>query len=305
MSNRTSKYDQAGEEAANTDIRDATPPRAVAGALWRSATKALRCVGDMADLSNRHSIRMRGYDYASEGAYFVTICTDEMRHLFGRIANGTMATNALGDIAQQCWDAIPQHMPHVDIGEFVVMPNHVHGIVVIRERLVAPAGARHDASGTDAPAVPPDTTANDALDVTATPPDTPTTDTDNTGVPEHGATGGNALPSDVDDPHTRAQHDDDVADEHDERTRARHDAPLRDAPRKPPGIPRGALGQIVASYKSAVSRIAYRDGVLPRGTPIWQRNYWDDIIWDHASYERITRYIRNNPANWRTDDFHG
>ena len=263
----------------------------------------------MADLPNRRSIRMRGYDYASEGAYFLTICTDEMRHLFGRVQNSVMVTNTLGDIAQQCWDAIPQHMPHVDIGEFVVMPNHVHGIVVIRERLVAPdgkpldggaAGARHDA-----PAVPPETVPIDALDVPATPPDTPTTDTDNTGVTEHWGTSDDAPPSDVRDTCSRARDDDDVADEHDQRNLARHDAPLRDAPRKPPGIPRGALGQIVASYKSAVSRIAYRDGVLPRGTTLWQRNYWDDIICDHASYERITRYIRNNPKNWRKDDFHG
>ena len=49
-------------------------------------------------------------------------------------------------------------------------------------------------------------------------------------------------------------------------TRTRHDASQRD-PRKPPGIPRGALGQVVVSYKSAVTRMVYRDGLLPHGTP--------------------------------------
>jgi hypothetical protein len=96
---------------------------------------------------------------------------------------------------------------------------------------------------------------------------------------------------DPDTAHARAQH-----------TRARHDAPLRDS-RKPPGIPRGALGQIVASYKSAVTRMAYRDGLLPNGTPVWQRNYWDRVIRDDGEHDRIARYIADNPANWKGDRF--
>ncbi len=94
----------------------------------------------------------------------------------------------------------------------------------------------------------------------------------------------------------------DPSDAHVPHTRARHDAPQRD-PRKPPGIPRGALGQIVASYKSAVTRIAYRDGLLPHGTPVWQRNYWDRVIRDNGEHERIAKYIRDNPANWKGDRF--
>jgi putative transposase len=96
--------------------------------------------------------------------------------------------------------------------------------------------------------------------------------------------------------------DPDTSDAHAQHTRARHDAPLRD-PRKPPGIPRGALGQIVASYKSAVTRMAYRDGLLPHGTPVWQRNYWDRVIRDDGEHERIAQYIRDNPANWKGDRF--
>ena len=99
------------------------------------------------ELPQRRTIRMRGYDYANEGAYYLTICTHERAHLFGRIADGVMVPNAMGELAQRCWNAIPDHMPHVDVGEFVVMPNHVHGIVVIRERAVdvRGVGARHDA----------------------------------------------------------------------------------------------------------------------------------------------------------------
>lgn len=86
---------------------------------------------------------MRGYDYANEGAYYLTICTYDRRHWLGRIVDGVMHRSPTGELAQRCWDAIPEHMPHVDVGDFVVMPDHVHGIVVIRERLV---GVRGDAT---------------------------------------------------------------------------------------------------------------------------------------------------------------
>lgn len=53
----------------------------------------------------------------------------------------------------------------------------------------------------------------------------------------------------------------------------------------------------------AVTRMGYRDGLLPHGTPVWQRNYWDRVIRDDAEYERIAKYIRDNPANWNGDRF--
>jgi len=184
-------------------------------------------------------------------------------------------------------------MPHVDVGEFVVMPNHVHGIVVIRERLVVArgdvrgVGARHDAPGIGAGDAQGNT--DDTLHTT---PDDP-----GTGMP-----GDDPDMADVRANHTRARHYDHGAGAHDPHTRARHDAPLRD-PRKPPGIPRGALGQIVGSYKSAVTRMLYRDGLLHKGSPVWQRNYWDRVIRDDGEHERIAQYIRANPANWKGDRF--
>jgi len=80
---------------------------------------------------------------------------------------------------------------------------------------------------------------------------------------------------------------------------------MPDAPSKRtmPIVPVGSLGRIVASYKSAVTRMAYRDGLVPHGTPIWQRNYWDRVIRDDAEYERIAKYICDNPTNWNGDRF--
>jgi REP element-mobilizing transposase RayT len=81
---------------------------------------------------HRRSIRLKGFDYASVGAYFVTIVTWHRDMLFGEIANDEMRLNTLGNIADECWRAIPDHFPNVELGAFVVMPNHVHGILVIQ-----------------------------------------------------------------------------------------------------------------------------------------------------------------------------
>ncbi|MGI5924564.1 MAG: transposase [Lentisphaeria bacterium] len=82
---------------------------------------------------NCRSIRLQGYDYSQAGAYFVTICTHNRACLFGEIVSGEMRLNDAGNIACQCWDDIPVHFPNVDLDEFVVMPNHLHGIIVIAD----------------------------------------------------------------------------------------------------------------------------------------------------------------------------
>lgn len=79
--------------------------------------------------------RWTAWDYSSNAAYFVTICTAKRAHDFGEIANGTMVFTALGRAAADCWDEIPAHFPFVLLDAFVVMPNHVHGIVVINKRV--------------------------------------------------------------------------------------------------------------------------------------------------------------------------
>jgi putative transposase len=79
----------------------------------------------------RKSPRLQGYDYAQAGAYFVTLCTHQRTNLFGEItSDGVMLLSEEGQIAQSCWDAIPQHFPGIELDAFVVMPNHVHGILV-------------------------------------------------------------------------------------------------------------------------------------------------------------------------------
>ena len=80
---------------------------------------------------HRRSIRIPGYDYSQEGWYFVTICTYQREKLFGEIINKNIKLNNYGNIAKQCWMEIPIHYPNVKMDEFIVMPNHVHGIINI------------------------------------------------------------------------------------------------------------------------------------------------------------------------------
>lgn len=84
------------------------------------------------NVHRRRSVRLTGFDYASPGAYFVTIVTHGRECVFGDVVSGAMRLNDLGRIANDCWAALPIHFPMVELDQFVIMPNHVHGIVGIR-----------------------------------------------------------------------------------------------------------------------------------------------------------------------------
>ncbi|WP_323027329.1 transposase [Gelidibacter japonicus] len=77
------------------------------------------------------SDRMPNWDYGSDAAYFITICTQDRKWFFGNINDQKMVLNASGQVAHDVWMQIPQQFPYVALGNFVVMPNHVHGILVI------------------------------------------------------------------------------------------------------------------------------------------------------------------------------
>ena len=89
---------------------------------------------------HRRSIRLPEHNYTQTGAYFVTICARGRERLFGQIVGDEMRLNETGRIVQACWHEIPIHFPHVELDAFVVMPNHVHGIILI---VAEPVGATH------------------------------------------------------------------------------------------------------------------------------------------------------------------
>ncbi len=85
------------------------------------------------EIHHRQSIRLQGYDYTNEGIYFVTICCYQRQHLFGEIDNGEMKINLIGQIVSALWQKMPQHFPNVELDGFILMPDHLHGIIMISE----------------------------------------------------------------------------------------------------------------------------------------------------------------------------
>ena len=77
------------------------------------------------------SARLHSWDYGSNAAYFVTICTAGRAHYFGKIEQAQMQLSEMGKMAHQCWLAIPEHFPFVKLDTHIIMPNHVHGIIII------------------------------------------------------------------------------------------------------------------------------------------------------------------------------
>jgi len=83
-------------------------------------------------IHHRHTIRLHEYDYSLEGAYFITICTYKRECILGNIKDNKMVLNEYGEIVNQCWKEIPQHYPNVLLDEMCIMPNHIHGIIVLK-----------------------------------------------------------------------------------------------------------------------------------------------------------------------------
>ena len=170
------------------------------------------------NLHNRQSIRLKCYDYSQSCLYFVTINLQNNVYLFGEIVDGEMLLNEYGEIVQMVWNELPQHYDNIQLGEFVVMPNHIHGIIIITD--VVGAGFK------PAP-------------------------TDNV---KHGT--------------------------------AKH------------GLP-----EIVRALKTFSAR-KINELRNTRGEKLWQRNYYEIIIRNERSYQRITNYIIDNPKKWNNDKYY-
>lgn len=90
-------------------------------------------------IHNRKSIRLKGYDYSREGLYFLTLITKNRQHYFGEIVAGEMYLNMYGQIAQEEWRNTPNIRPNTSLGAFIIMPDHMHGIIQIDEQVASNA----------------------------------------------------------------------------------------------------------------------------------------------------------------------
>jgi putative transposase len=248
---------------------------------------------------HRRSIRLTGYDYAQAGAYFVTIVTQGRENLFGQVIDGLMELNDAGKTIQSVWDDLPDHYPSIELDEFCILPNHIHGIIVIADSVgagtrPAPNDAIHDnhhnnldcdeqsgAPTRGAPTPAPNITTpgiqNNYLDYD--PNDRASTDCDR--APTRGAP---TNAHDNIDPINRVRTD-----------RAQDGAPTKHL----------TLGDIIGGFKS-ITTDKYILGVNNNGwTPfngkLWQRNYYEHIIRNEIELNRIREYIQNNPLNWGQD----
>ncbi len=189
------------------------------------------------------SSRLKNWDYGKNAFYFVTICTKNRVCFFGDVVDDEMVLNDIGIIAQDSWVAIPDHFPFVKLGDHVVMPNHIHGIVVIDK---------------------PDDGRNDDPDIRNHTWNVPNVET-------------------------------------------RLIASLPMQPNEKPGGITGHknpmlhdnLPKIKQWYKGRTtfdSRKIHADFA-------WPPRYHDHIIRNDESLQRISEYIKNNPANWQEDTF--
>jgi putative transposase len=183
---------------------------------------------------HRRSIRLKGYDYSQQGAYFVTICTKDRQCFFGEVVDGRMVLNHAGNMINRWVMELPNKFSDIECDVSQVMPNHFHAIVINNGNPVG-ADLRVD--------------PNNAGDVQFSP---------NNSVPK-------------------------LLGEH-------------------KGSP---LYRVIQWFKTMTTN-EYIRGVKNAGWPefngkLWQRNYWEHIIRDQKSYDRIAQYIISNPANWDTD----
>jgi REP element-mobilizing transposase RayT len=175
------------------------------------------------NIHHRQSIRLKEYDYSSPGAYFMTICTYQKEYLFGEIIDGKMKLNQFGKTLKFTWFDLPNHISGIILGEYVIMPNHFHGIIEI--------------------------SPNEPVGV---------------GFKKHVNQGSLSKPT-------------------------------------PTAGNQTILSKTVHNLKSKTTRKINLQRNTP-GHPVWQRNYYERIIRDEISLDKIREYIIHNPINWRDDD---
>ncbi len=171
------------------------------------------------DIYRSETARLKNWDYSSEGYYFVTICEKNRNLVFGDIQGDTVILTQLGRSAMECWTAIPEHFPFVELGAFCIMPNHIHGIIVINS---------------------------------------------------------------------------------DQSVETQNFASLQcNRPGNKFGPQSNNLASIIRGFKVGVTKFARENDI----DFAWQPRYYDRIIRDEQELFAVRTYIRNNPAEWGSDEY--
>ena len=215
------------------------------------------------NLPQRKSPRATWHDY-NGGRYFVTFCTKNHDLYFGDVVDGRMELSEIGEYALQCIGKIPKINDNVAVPEFVVMPNHVHMIVII-----------------DNPIEWPDDEQLSQFDQRLPQWDSPTAQNGSM-MHESRSVGLSYYGSRFDEPII----DDSQLDKNDEMQRRSHCC--------------GRLSRIIGQYKSVVTKYANEHDI----SFAWQLRFHDHIIRNWTEMNRIAQYIQNNPMKWELDYFY-
>jgi REP element-mobilizing transposase RayT len=223
---------------------------------------------------HRRSVRLKDYDYSLPGAYFVTLVTRSRDCIFGAIQGEGIALSRAGQIVELVWKLIPNYFL-VRLDEWIVMPNHFHGIIVID----GPDFGKGEAGGKELHL------PQSAPLPSASPQQPNRAGTDRGGGVGKGEADGNELHL----PQSALL------------SPASPQRPNDMASNRPAGTVPGSLGAIIHTFKSMTT---YKINALQKtpGGMIWQRNYYEHIIRSEEEWERIRLYIQVNPLRWEEDD---
>ena len=212
----------------------------------------------------RRSIRLKDYDYSQSGLYFITICTANKYCLFGTDSEYSVNLSNIGEKARDCWLEMPSHFNNAKLDEFVVMPNHIHGIIVLtdneekRAENIQPLQKK----STQNKSSQNKSTHNYAIQ------NSPAQDDSKDNLSDSNRNVGVQYI----EPSTR-------------QNRFQHITPK-------------SIGSIVRSYKAAVTRRCRNDEICEI---VWQRNFYERVIRSEKELNCLREYITNNPLNWNLD----
>ena len=225
-------------------------------------------------IHNRRSIRLKGYDYSQAGLYFITICVQNRENLFGNITNEIMNRNDAGKMIEKQWIELSKRFKNIILNEFIIMPNHFHAILEIRETPI---------KGQPQGIAPTETVrATFMVDpIKGQPQEISPTETVRATFMVDPIKG---QPQEISPTETVR-------------------ATFMVDPTK--GQSEKGLGEIIGAFKSITTN-EYIKGVKSNNWQrfngkLWQRNYWEHIIRNEKSYQNISEYIVNNPLKWNDD----
>lgn len=249
-------------------------------------------------IHHRQSIRLKGYDYSQDGAYFLTICADNHACMFGDVMDGEMQLNDGGEFVKKCWDEIPEYYPFVRLDEYVVMPNHVHGVLFIDNAMAVGAKDFSPVYGAN------DEWANNDRANNHSP------------LPTNRQINGRANKqinqcSDYDMAINQWLNDDRAYKPTNEsiggsvnNANADVDGLFNPLDKSRPNGTSKTIGAIVRGFKIGVTKW-YRYGRGEKSFAptiiVWQGNYYEHIIRNEEELNRIRYYIINNPEQWELD----